>query len=50
MSQLEELLYSAEEHGVRYKMFAEINNIKNERADLSLEEIYDKAYKRVMNT
>ena len=24
MSQLEELLYSAEEHGVRYKMFAEI--------------------------
>jgi hypothetical protein len=50
MSQMEELLYSAEEHGVRHKMFTEINKIKNEYPNLNLEEIYDKAYKRVMNT
>ena len=50
MSQLEELLYSAEEHGVRHRMFNEIKNIKNKYPNLSLHEIYDKAYKRVMNT
>ena len=50
MNQLEELLYSAEEHGKRYKMFDEIEKIKISNTKMSLEEIYNKAYKLVMNT
>tara|TARA_Y100001978_G_C23661685_1_gene418993 strand:- start:637 stop:789 length:153 start_codon:yes stop_codon:yes gene_type:complete len=48
MSKLEELLYSAEEHGQRYKMFEEIKNQKEQHPNLSLEEIYEKAYQIVM--
>ena len=47
---LEDYLYSAEEHGRRYKMFDEIEKIKLSQPQLRLEEIYDKAYKTVMNT
>ena len=50
MSQLEELLYSAEEHGVRYRMFKEIDKIKLSQPQLTLQEVYEKAYKLVMNT
>ena len=50
MSQLEELLYSAEEHGVRHRMFNEINKIKSIEPDLNLEQVYEKAYRLVMNT
>ena len=48
MSKLEELLYSAEEHGQRFKMFGEIQKLKLEYPNLSLEKIYEKAYQKVM--
>jgi hypothetical protein len=50
MSKLEELLYSAEEYGQRYKMFQEIKKQKVIHPNLSLEEIYEKAYNIVMKT
>lgn len=50
MSKLEELLWSAEEHGQRHKMFEEINKIKNENTKLTLEQQYEQAYKNVMKT
>jgi|TARA_R100000081_G_C4702925_1_gene108605 hypothetical protein len=50
MNQLEELLYSAEEHGKRHKMFNEIEKIRFSEPKLSLEQMYNKAYKKVMNT
>ena len=50
MNQLEELLYSAEEHGKRHKMFDEIEKIRYTEPKLTLEQLYNKAYKKVMNT
>ena len=50
MSKLEDLLYSAEEHGQRHKMFEEIKHQKIKSPNLSLEEIYEKAYNIVMKT
>jgi len=48
MSKLEELLYSAEEHGQRFKMFKEIKKLKLKYPDLPLEKIYEKAYQKTM--
>ena len=50
MSQIEELLYSAEEHGKRHKVFDEVAKIKVQEPNLTLEEQYQKAYQSVMNT
>jgi len=50
MSQLEDLLYSAEEHGKRYQMFDEIKKLRITDPNLSLEQRYQKAYELVMNT
>jgi hypothetical protein len=50
MSKIEDLLYSAEEHGKRYKMFNELEKIKTSDPKLSLEQQYEKAYQLVMNT
>ena len=48
MSKLEELLWSAEEHGKRKQMFEEINKIKTQNPKLTLEQQYEKAYQKVM--
>ena len=50
MSKLEELLYSAEEHGKRQQMFKEIKKVKTENPELSLEQQYEQAYQNVMKT
>ena len=50
MSRLEELLYSAEEHGKRQQMFKEIKKVKTENPELSLEQQYEQAYQNVMKT
>lgn len=50
MNYLEELLYSAEYHGKRYKMFDEIKKIKISNPNLTLKQQYEKAYQSVMNT
>ena len=50
MSQIEELLYSAEEHGKRHKVFDEVARLRIEEPKLTLEQQYQKAYQSVMNT
>ena len=48
MSKLEELLWSAEEHGKRQQMFKEIKKLKIESPNLTLEQQYEHAYQNVM--
>jgi hypothetical protein len=50
MSKLEELLYSAEEHGKRQQMFKELKKVKTENPKLTLEQQYEQAYQNVMKT
>jgi hypothetical protein len=50
MSKLEELLWSAEEHGKRQQMFKEIKKLKIESPNLTLEQQYEQAYQKVMKT
>ena len=50
MSNLEELLYSAEEHGKRQQMFKELKKVKTENPKLTLEQQYEQAYQNVMKT
>lgn len=50
MSRLEEMLYSAEEHGKRTVLLQRVGEIRGEYPRMKLEDIYDKAYIEVMNT
>ena len=50
MSKLEELLWSAEEHGKRQQMFKELKKVKIENPKLTLEQQYEQAYQNVMKT
>ena len=50
MNYIEDLLYSAEEHGKRQQMFKELEKIKKENPKLSLEEQYQRAYQNIMKT
>jgi hypothetical protein len=50
MSKLEELLWSAEEHGKRQQMFKELKKVKMEDPKLTLEQQYEQAYQNVMKT
>ena len=50
MSKLEELLWSAEEHGKRQQMFKELKKVKTEDPKLTLEQQYEQAYQNVMKT
>ena len=45
---IEEILLSAEEHGKRFDIFKEVQKIKESNPGLSLEEVYDEAYRTVM--
>lgn len=47
---LEDLIYSAEEHGKRDQLFEEVAKIKSHSTDMSLQEIYEEAYQTVMKT
>lgn len=52
MSNLENLLYSAEEHGQRVQMFKEIKRLRESPGGdkRKLDEIYQEAYEIVMKT
>ena len=50
MSKLEELLYSAEEHGKREVLLQRVGEIRGNHPRMTLEDIYDKAYNEVMST
>ena len=50
MSRLEDLLYSAEEHGKRHELLARVGEIRVDNPRIKLEDIYERAYKEVMKT
>ena len=50
MSKIEDLVYSTYQYGKREELFKEVKNIKNNNPNMPLEDIYDKAYRIVMNT
>lgn len=50
MSTIEELVYSALEHGKRNDLFDEVSKIKQENPNMLLQDVYDKAYQQVMKT
>lgn len=48
MSKIEELVYSAYEHGKREVLFNEIHDLRKLYPNMKLEELYDLAYQNVM--
>lgn len=50
MSRIEELVYSAYEHGKRTDLLNTVTEIKTQNPSMKLEEIYDIAYQQVMKT
>lgn len=50
MSRIENLLYSALEHGKRDALLNEVSKIRNKYPRKSIEEVYDEAYQIIMNT
>lgn len=50
MSKIEELIYSALEHGKRSELFSVVGDIKDQNPHTPLEDIYEKAYQQVMKT
>jgi hypothetical protein len=50
MSRLEEMLYSAEEHGKRIVLLQRVGELRRKHPRMKLEDIYDKAYTEVINT
>ena len=50
MSRLEEILYSAEEHGKRTDLLQRVGEIRVNNPRMTLNDVYDKAYQDVMNT
>ena len=50
MTYIEDLLYSAEEHGKRQQMFKELKKVRMEDPNLTLEQQYEQAYQNVMKT
>ena len=50
MSRIEELIYSALEHGQRDILLEKVNKIKENNPYMSLGDIYSVAYQEVMKT
>ena len=50
MSRIENLLYSALEHGKRDDLLNKVSKIRNKYPRKSIEEVYDEAYQIIMNT
>ncbi len=50
MSKIEELVYSAHEHGKRTELFNEVSKIKGLTPNMLLSDIYEQAYHQVMKT
>ena len=49
MSRLEEIVYSAEEHGKRTALLRRVGELREANPRMTLDDIYDKAYNDVMN-
>lgn len=47
---IEDIVYSAEEHGRRHLLFNEVSILRKETPNRDLIEIYEEAYRAVMNT
>tara|TARA_R110002020_G_scaffold391367_1_gene601760 strand:- start:265 stop:417 length:153 start_codon:yes stop_codon:yes gene_type:complete len=50
MSRIEELIYSAHEHGKRNNLFDAVTEIKKQHPNMLLDDVYDQAYQQVMKT
>jgi len=50
MSRIEELLYSAEDHGRRHAVLARVTELVTKYPTIKREDAYEKAYSEVMNT
>ena len=50
MSNIENLLYSAYEHGKRDAMYKKVSEIRSKNKHLPLEEVYEEAYSIIMKT
>jgi hypothetical protein len=50
MSKIEELVYNTYQYGKREELFKEVKKIKDNNPNMPLEDIYDEAYRMVMNT
>jgi hypothetical protein len=50
MSTIENLVYSAHEHGQRDKLFTEVAIIRKKNPRMALEDVYEEAYGIVMKT
>jgi hypothetical protein len=47
---IEDIVYSAEEHGRRNLLFNEVSILRKKTPNRDLTEIYEEAYRTVMNT
>ena len=50
MSSIEDILWSAEEHGKRTDLLNRVGEIRVNNSSMTLNDVYDKAYQDVMNT
>ncbi len=50
MSKIENLLYSAMEHGQRDALLNEVSKIRDKYPHKLIDDVYDEAYQTVMNT
>jgi hypothetical protein len=50
MSKIEDLVYSAEEHGKREALFQRVSEIRTNNPRMALDEVYERAYIDVMHT
>ena len=50
MSSIEDIIWSAEEHGKRTDLLDRVGEIRVNNPSMSLNDVYDKAYQDVMNT
>ena len=50
ISKIEELVYSAHEHGQRTQLLEKVAEIRNQNPRIQLEDAYDEAYSYVMKT
>jgi hypothetical protein len=50
MSRIEELIYSANEHGQRIQLLDKVSEIRKQSPRMILEDVYDIAYSEIMKT
>ena len=50
MSNIENLLYNAYQHGKRDEVYKKVGEIRSENKYMPLEEVYERAYSIVMKT